>query len=396
MLSIASVCRGLPGPDDPTSGIFVLRRLAAMSKLSTVRVIQPIPWFPCVAPLPAWAKTASHEAGGLSINHTPMFYVPKFLKYLDGMWLYRAVLGKLSHLKDAHGLDVIDAHFGYPEGVGAFHAARKLGVPLFVTLRGFEAEYIRKPVIGSQIKNLIRNADGCICVSHFLKDLALECGAVPEKTTVIHNAIDKDLFFPGDQSSARSRLGLPADIPIIVTVGHLISRKRHHVLLSAFSELLKERSNARLLIIGGESFEHDYPRQLRNQVEHLGIGRSTNFLGNVRADRVADYLRAADLFALGTQREGCCNAVLEALACGLPVVTTPVGDNAVFVQDSKNGFIVPVDDCLAMATALSAALGRQDWDREGIAANLGVGNWNRVAEEVLAFFEKRIAAMATD
>jgi glycosyltransferase involved in cell wall biosynthesis len=116
-------------------------------------------------------------------------------------------------------------------------------------------------------------------------------------------------------------------------------------------------------------------------------------LGVVDQPRVADWLAAADVFALGTEREGCCNAVLEALAVGTPVVTTPVGDNGVFVRDGANGFIVPVDDVDALAHGLERALRHGQWDRVSISKDLlaQVGSWADVAAQVLGFFRSRLA-----
>ena len=79
--------------------------------------------------------------------------------------------------------------------------------------------------------------------------------------------------------------------------------------------------------------------------------------------------------------------MLEALACGLPVVTTPVGDNAWFVKDGVNGYLVPVDDSSALADALSNAIERDDWEPHEISRTLTVGDWERVAGEVMDFFE---------
>ena len=116
------------------------------------------------------------------------------------------------------------------------------------------------------------------------------------------------------------------------------------------------------------------------------------FVGRIPSAEVARWLQAADVFALATSREGCCNAILEALAAGRPVVTTPAGDNAHFVRDGVNGYVVPIDDAEATAAALERALSRKDWDAEAISAGLEVGGWDDVARDVLGFFRERVAA----
>lgn len=370
--------------------MFVFRRLAAMARQAHVHALQPVPYFPIARPLPDWSLRPARQEGNLDVSHAPMFYVPGVLKSLDGFWLYRAVRDSLSRLHNTNGLDVIDAHFGYPEGVGALMAARRLGIPATVTLRGFEAEYLQKPLISSQIRNVLSNADGLICVSHFLKDLALQHGADPDKVCVIHNAIDRKTFFPSDKSDARQQLGLPDTAKIIVSVGHLVLRKRHHVLIEAFAELIKAHPDAMLLIVGGDSFGSVYPDRLVRLVAKLGLEKSVRFPGNVSANEVAQYYHAADMFVLGTQREGCCNAVLESLACGIPVITTPVGDNEFFVKNGLNGYIVPVDDVPATSRAILEAVRRDDWNKSEISGNLRVGDWDSVAKDVLTFMSESV------
>lgn len=387
-LRVASVCRGLPSAADPSSGVFVLRRLEALARFASVETIQPVPYFPGLKPIPEWARS-QRAYNSLVIRPESMFYVPKVLKSLDGRWLERAVLRGLKRLRQRAPVDLVDAHFGYPEGVGSFLAARRLGLPVFITVRGLESEYLRKPLIGRQIERAIRLADGCICVSYSLQKLVLEHGAEPQRTTVIHNAIDASTFCPGDKAASRATLGLGADGPVVVSVGQLISRKRHHITLTAFARVRRRFPSARLVIVGGRTFESRYPRMLRNLAAELGIEDAVSFVGDLPPEEVAVWLRAADVFALATQREGCCNAVLEALACGLPVVTTPVGDNAHFVRDGENGFLVQVDSVDAMVSALEQAL-RSDWDHEAISAKLGVGGWDRVAQKVVAFFRERL------
>lgn len=393
-LRIVSVCRSLPNPDHASDGVFVANRLAAMHEHADVHVIQPVPYMPLLRQLPVWARERSRQLKNMRIEHAPMFYVPGVLKTADAMWLARAISRRVEELHAQQPIDVIDAHFGYPEGAACLRIARRLGIPAFITIRGFENEFVSRPGVGPQLIEALRGATGCVSVSHSLKALATRLGVAEERVRVVHNAIDSGLFHPGDRDQARAQLGIDPRQPLAVSVGHLISRKRHHVLIEAFARVRERLPGARLAIMGAPSFEPQYPAQLEAQIDALGLREHVRILGNIPPTTVATWLQAADVFALGTAREGCCNAVLEALATGLPVVTTPAGDNAWFVEENNSGHLVPVDDVPAMADRVAAALGRADWDRAAIARRLTqqVGSWDRVAASVIEFFNERLAA----
>lgn len=389
MLSIASVCRTLPTPETPGAGVFVLRRLAAMAEESEIRILQPVPCLPPLRPLPAWARSPDREIQGRTIHPAPMFYLPGMLKSLDGRWLERAILPRLREWHREKPLDAIDAHFGYPDGVGCVRAARRLGLPVFVTIRGFEAERVEVPGIGRQIVDAMANANGCISVSHSLRDTMVGHGVPAGRITVIPNAVDREVFRPGDRIAARQALMLPTGGALIVSVGHLVSLKRHDVVLRAIARLRERGRPVRLALVGGADYEPECPEALRRLAKDLGIAEHVDFVGPIEPARVADWLRAADVFALGTRREGCCNAILEALATGTPVVTTPVGDNPHFVTNGVNGALVPVGDDEAMAAALQSALDRQ-WDPQMISASLDVGDWPSVGRAVLDYFRAHL------
>ena len=388
-MHVLSVCRELPNPTDPAIGVFVARRLEAMSRLCNLEVVQPVNYFPFAKPLPNWAAAPRLFEDSLSIHPEPMFYIPRFLKALDGRWLQRSLTRAIARRVSRPTL--IDAHFGYPEGVGAVNVATAYGIPSFVTIRGFEAEYIHKPVIGPAMSSALRRATGCICVSYFLRDVALAAGVPEQNIAVVHNGIDRATFYPGRREASRKQLKLPPDIPILVSVGHLTVRKRHHVLVEAFAELRKTIGHARLLIIGNTTIDTSYTDRVNRLIALYGLEDSVSLVGNVGAASIPTYLRAANAFALATQREGCCNAVLEALACGLPVVTTPVGDNSYFVKDGINGALVAVDDAAAMGRALAEILQRKDWEANCISEQLGVGDWTNVAKTVIEFMNSRLA-----
>lgn len=392
-LSVASVCRTLPTPTDPYSGIFVMRRLAAMSQVAKVSVLQPIPYFPLFRPLAAWARRGSRKSSCVEVAHAPMFYFPGLLKQLDGFWLYRAIKGQLRDLRTRGLLNVVDAHFAYPDGVGALRAAREIGVPAVITIRGVEEDYLQIPNIARQIRWLLQNADGCICVSHSLRESMISAGCDPGRIRVIHNAVDRDVFRPRDMGEARSRTGVGDDVRLVVSVGNLLSVKRHDVLIRAFERVVRTMDNVRLVIIGGAMHEPDHPVRLRQLAAELGVADRVTFAGRLPPEAVSDWLAAADVFALASRREGCCNAVLEALACGVPVVVTAVGDNPWFVSEGRNGYTVPPDDVAALTDGIDRALARTTWDRHRISAELKVGNWNRVADDVIEFLSETSAAV---
>ena len=395
-LNIVSVCRSLPTPDDPSAGVFVLNRLAAMSEIANVRVIQPVPYLPVATKLPDWARATQRRLGELEIVHAPMPYVPGVLKSLDGMWLARAIAPIVDSMHAAARIDILDAHFGYPDGAGCMRVARRLNLPVFITLRGFEQERVHEFIVGRELITAMRRAVGCVAVSHTLAALAVRSGVDPQHVRVVHNAIDSETFHSGDRAAARKRLMLAPDQPLVVSVGHLISRKRHHVLIDAFAELRRQMPDAALAILGARSFEPRYPDQLISQVRALELEGAVRFVGNLPQRQVVDWLLAADAFVLLSAREGCCNAVLEALAVGVPVVATGAGDNAVFVQPGINGDIVPLDDAPAVTRSLMTVLNRKDWNRRQISEVLisQVGSWQVVAERVIGFFNEMLAKEA--
>ena len=210
-----------------------------------------------------------------------------------------------------------------------------------------------------------------------------------ERVHVVHNAVNRRLFAPGNKAQARKRLQINSDLPLIVSVGNLLSVKQHDILISALAKVTIGR--AKLAIIGGSMHEPNYPKQLHSLCAQLEISDRVTFVGRIDESEVATWLRAADVFALASRREGCCNAILEALACGLPVVATRVGDNPWFIKEGDNGYMVPVGDSEAMALGISKVLERQDWETDRISADLPVGEWDAVAKQTLGILEECVS-----
>jgi len=163
--------------------------------------------------------------------------------------------------------------------------------------------------------------------------LVNEVGIPAEKVTQIYNGVDTEAFTPGTRDSARLALGIPDDCLVIGTVGRLDPVKDHHGLVQAFRQVAESR-HCLLFIVGGGPGRPELERLLRA----TGLGDRVRLLGE-RHD-VSLILPALDIFTLPSLGEGTSNAILEAMATGLPVVATRVGGNPELVEDGISGTLV--------------------------------------------------------
>ena len=192
----------------------------------------------------------------------------------------------------------------------------------------------------------------------------------------IGNGVDTKRFFPESREEARRRLNIPDDAKVLVTVGGLCERKGFHRVIEVLPAFRERFPTLVYLVVGGPSPEGDWSGRLRAQVEALALQNVVRFLGPVEPDDLRWPLSAADVFVLATSNEGWANVFLEAMACGLPIVTTDVGGNAEVVADSSLGSLVPFGDAGALENAIDGALSRS-WDRTSIRAWAETNSWDR-------------------
>ena len=374
---LRSVCMTLPTVKNPTHGIFLHRRLSALAELVRVEAICPEPFF-----LSRKYQESETFGSRYKTHFTSMFYIPGIFKFLDACWMEKAIAKWINSEQSSVEKIVIDAHFGYPEGVACWRLANKLKVPCFVTLRGVEEEWVKQGLVRQQLRNCLRSVDGVIAVSHSLAKLARELGTREEQIRVIPNGIDHHIFFPSSRNSFDNRATR------IVCVGNIRQVKGHDILLRALSKLMRQGFEFELSLIGG-AVESSFAAKLDQLIRDLGIASKVKRLGSLPPKEVARILRQSDLFVLASRREGCCNAILEALACGLPVVATDVGDNGRYVKSGVNGQIVASNDEIALADAIENVAG-QEMDRRAISNGVSNLSWAKTAHDVIDFMQERI------
>jgi glycosyltransferase involved in cell wall biosynthesis len=374
-----------PSSVRPWAGLFIRERMFRVARHLPLTVISPQPWSPLDGLIrrrrPHFRPSAPRQETQQGIEvHFPRFLsLPGLVKWLDGPMMALAALGLLRRLKAAGRVDVLDSHFAYPDGYAATRLGRWLGLPVSITLRGTEPRTAGYPWRGRQQRAALRRADRVFAVSHSLRRLALEAGVPEERTRRVGNGVDIERFRPLDRDRARAALGLDPVAPVLVSVGGLVERKGFHRVIELLPALRERYPGLVFLVVGGPSPEGDFSAELRRQVAALGLEDAVRFLGPWPPERLREVLSAAEVFVLATANEGWANVFLEAMACGLPVVTTEVGGNREVVCDPRLGTVVPSGDADALRVALIESLAKE-WDRAAIRRYAEDNSWDgRVA-----------------
>lgn len=292
---------------------------------------------------------------------------------------------RLRRLKHQGQLDLIDAHFGYPDGYAAVLLGRWLKVPVTITMRGTEDRHSRSVSLAPLLRKALLGCQQVFSVSDALKQIAVGLGVPQDKIEVVGNGVDAQKFQPMDRTECRQTLGISMDARVLISVGGLVERKGFHRVIEVLPELVKGHPKLVYLIVGGPSAEGDNRAELEAQIAQSGLTQHVRFLGTRKPEELSAVLSAADIFVLATRNEGWANVFLEAMACGLPVITTDVGGNREVVCSPELGTVVPFGKSSALALALDLSL-QKHWDPRAIRAHAESNAWDeRVGRLVTAF-----------
>ena len=225
-------------------------------------------------------------------------------------------------------------------------------------------------------------------VSEDLRQKALMMGAKPETSRAAVNGCDLSIFHVRDRSEARRQLNLEPDAEIVLYIGRMDLRKGLRELVEASAKLHTARPNLQVYMVGEGP---DRP-QIVQAIESADATGYIHTLPPCQPDDVAVWMAAANLVTLPSYMEGCPNVVLEALACGRPVVATRVGGIPEIMSDAC-GRLIPPRNANALEQALNAALSTE-WDAASISAHWS-RSWNSVAQELWNIFKSIKSARDT-
>ncbi|HOC30809.1 MAG TPA: glycosyltransferase [Armatimonadota bacterium] len=283
------------------------------------------------------------------------------VRYVDMKRLYtpagQRLARQIARQALADGVSMVQTFHFKSDWLGV-QVARVLQCPLVSSRRdlGFNVTGLRRLILWY----INRHADAFIAPSRAVGEaVCRQPGVDPERVHVILNGIDLGAFTEGcDIYEARRWLGCYGDGPVIGMISSLRPIKDHRTLLNAMRAVLYQRPDAKLVLVGaGSEME-----PLRELARNLGIEPSVFFTG-ARED-VRRVLAALDVFVLSTHSEGMSNAIIEAMASGLPVVATDVGGNGECVVDGQTGYLTPHRDAAALADRLLNLINEPEMARE--------------------------------
>lgn len=340
-----------PSDYSPANSIFVYRLVQELVGLGcNITVIAPQQWRAKRGQLYEAPGIKKYGLEGATVHRPKYFDFPNRLKIgglsagrfnaLTYKWAVKRVVKNISF-----NPALVYTHFLYRGGPAAISVASDYGIPAVVALGESSMEKHEPIFTKAAMRNTAQQFSAIISVSDKNKRYCVEqLDIAPDKISVIPNAINPSIFYPRDKSAMREKYGIPKDAFVVAFTGHYIERKGPLRLLQAIEKIPQDKRVYGVFIGSGEQEP---------------TGDRVLFKGRLQQEEVAEMLSAADVFALPTLNEGSCNAVAEAMACGLPVISSAI--EAIEEQVNKDNAILvdPYD-----VNEISQAIKRLSDDRE--------------------------------
>lgn len=377
-------------PNERVRAPFTSEFLRALGEFAEVSLVCPIPWAPDVAFIRArseWAKflkvPARTSVDGVDVHYVQYPLLPRLSGVIQPWLEAQAARAAVAAIHARKPVDLVNGRFVFPDGVAAASMARSLHVPLILTALGTDINvYAQQRFKRGQTRRALLQAAHVTAVSPALADQIRDMGVQPQHLSAAVNGIDIDRFCPQGESVLRQRCHLAADRKVLVSLARLSSEKGLNVLLDAIS-LLKQRGDCDFttVLIG------DGPERaaLEQQSRASGIADVVHFAGEIDHASVPGWLRGADAFCLPSFREGTPNVVIEALASGVPVVSTDVGGTPLLLNPD-NGRLVPPHQAAPLAEAISEVV-HGHWSVEKIRASVSHMSWRSEAQRMMNIIE---------
>ena len=381
---ICLFCGLYPGHNKPRHGIFVEQRLKQLLQYTNkieVVVMAPVP-------VRTSKKLFLFNNGNSKLKYDTYnsikVYRPEYLsipllgKYLNPIMIYLACYRMMKSLLSENNFDLIDAHYFYPDGVAAAILGKFFNLPVVITARGTDINVFPKYFIPRKYIQWAANyCSAIITVSGALKKKLVEIKVPENKITTLINGVDLKVF---NLNHLRTD-NINKPDKYILMVGNLVDEKRQDLAIKCLQKL----SSVYLVLVGGGPNKN----KLERLSQKLGVEKRVKFTGNISQLELVDYYSNATLLLLLSEREGMPNVVLEALACGLYVISTNVGGVPEIIFDEKVGLILNDNSVESITKAVEVHLNAMH-SYEYISSFSKTLGWDNTSKGQLDIFLKMV------
>ncbi len=370
-----------PTPWDHQRGMFNFQQFNRLAEHLDLRLIVPVSWKERLrhgsqraSPLPP------HPLEGKAV-YPWYWYTPGLFRASYGRSMQISLELQCSRLMQAFKPDLLLSSWAYPEGSAGTRIAGKLGIPAFVKVHGSDINVIaRQASIRNQIRAWGKQVKGVASVSAALKKKMEAIGVPRQKIHVIYNGIDHQRFHPLPRKQARASLGI-GDARLMLYVGNLKREKGCIDLVEAFIRLAPQHPDLKLFVAGSGAMEDT----MAATAARAGLENRVILLGKVNHADLNHWYNAANLVCLPSYNEGVPNVLLEAMACGTPVVASNVGGIPEVIA-GHTGLLSEAGDLEALAENLNLAL-TTPWNRDAIHAHALKFSWDENVRQMLDMFD---------
>ncbi|BDZ69145.1 glycosyltransferase [Methanobacterium ferruginis] len=288
-------------------------------------------------------------------------------------------------LRKLRNMNVIHVQWPIPNGLGAWFLKKVYRIPYVNTIHGEEVHLSKSYHMLFALRWLVNNSSKNLTNSTATKNFCLEAGLNGENVDVIPFGVDTDFFRPLEVYKDENTFQ-------ILSIGYLIERKGFEYLIRAMPHVLEEHDSARLMIVGSGPLESE----LKELIYELDLGDYVKIIKNVSDKKLLTIYNSADLFVLPSivdsqgNTEGLGVVLLEAMACGLPVIGSDVGGIPDIIQDMETGMLVPEKNIVRLSRAISYCIENEILRNKiairGLKVVKNEFSWENIAEMYLPFY----------
>jgi teichuronic acid biosynthesis glycosyltransferase TuaC len=389
--NVLVLSRNFPNPVLPFLGLWVEGLVRHTQQYCDLRVVSPVPYSP---PLPKHLGHYGQYRGvprwrthnGIEVFHPRFLLGPGYSFHrFESQTYYWGAAQQVESLWRQTPFDLIHAHCIYPDGVVAVQLGQRYRVPVVITEHALWHPWLDN--YSSVRRRAVWAAKTCaahIMASQGLKDSVVRFTGQSQQMRSIPIGVDVSVFRPPSCESLRQ----PDQI---LYVGRIKFSKGVDYLLKSMHQLVKIQPNIKLLLVGGSlwGYESSEERKLRSLTKTLQLEKSVEFLGARPPAEVATLMQTSTLLVLPSLRESFGAVLVEALACGTPVVSTDCGGPKDIINESV-GILVPKQDEKALADAIVYVLHhRHQYEPERLRAYaIQHYSWERVAKQTVNLYQE--------